>query len=464
MLPIIILSVTGVINLFLGFSVKKENLQWLAVLFFAVALAGFVLEPAQGILPVEFVNGMFSTDKLSMGFGFVIILSALLVSLLAGDFLKRPIAQPAEYFSILLFSTAGALMMTGYDHLLMLFLGVETLSIAMYILAGAEKRDLKSNEAALKYFLMGAFATGFLLFGVALLYGATGSFTLEGIREYVATNGLTSSPLLFMGLLFVLIGMLFKVSAAPFHFWTADVYNGAPSLFTAYMSTVVKTAGFAALYKLLSVSFADLHAQWGMILAVVSAVTLVVGNLSAMVQSSAKRTMAFSGISHAGYLLIAVASFQAGSKEAILLYSAAYSVATIMFFAVLMQVQHAKGDDENFEAFNGLAKTNPLLALGGAVSMLSLAGIPLTGGFMGKLYVFLTAFEAGFIWLLIIAVLMSAASIYYYLKLIIAMYFKTNNHAVPINESPAVKFVVVLGIGITIMLGLFPEVITAMAN
>jgi len=464
MLPIIILSVTGVINLFLGFSLKKESIQWMAVLFFTLALAGFALEPIQGILPQDFVAGMYSNDRLSTGFGFIIIFSAILVSLLSGDFLKRPIAQPAEYFSILIFSTAGALMMTGYDHLLMLFLGVETLSIAMYILAGAEKRDLKSNEAALKYFLMGAFATGFLLFGVALVYGATGSFSLAGIGQYSKINGVGSSPLLLMGLLFLLIGLLFKVSAAPFHFWTADVYQGAPSLFTAYMSTVVKTAGFAALYKLLSVSFADLHAQWGLILAVVAALTLVVGNLTAMNQTSAKRTMAFSGISHAGYLLIAVAAFQAGSKEAILLYSAAYSVATIMFFAVLMQVQQAHDGEEDFSAFNGLAKTNPLLALGGAVSMLSLAGIPLTGGFMGKLYIFITGFEAGYNWLMIVAILMSAASIYYYLKLIMAMYFRTATHDLKIETSSAVRMVILVGILITVILGLFPGVITGLAS
>jgi NADH-quinone oxidoreductase subunit N len=257
---------------------------------------------------------------------------------------------------------------------------------------------------------------------------------------------------------------LFKVSAAPFHFWTADVYQGAPSLFTAYMSTVVKTAGFAALYKLLSVSFADLHAQWGLILAVVAALTLVVGNLTAMNQTSAKRTMAFSGISHAGYLLIAVAAFQAGSKEAILLYSAAYSVATIMFFAVLMQVQQAHDGEEDFSAFNGLAKTNPLLALGGAVSMLSLAGIPLTGGFMGKLYIFITGFEAGYNWLMIVAILMSAASIYYYLKLIMAMYFRTATHDLKIETSPAVRMVILVGILITVILGLFPGVITGLAS
>jgi NADH-quinone oxidoreductase subunit N len=457
MLSILILSVSGVVNLFLGFGKAKGQLQPIAILFFLAGLVGLVWGQGIEVLPANFTTGMLSFSHLSVGFSAVVILSAIMVCFLATEFLKRPIAQPAEYFSIMLFSAVGALMMISYEHLIMLFLGLETLSIGMYVLAGSEKRSERSNEAALKYFLMGAFATGFLLFGFALIYGATGSFTLEGIRHYVDQTGTDGSPMLYIGLLLVLVGLLFKISAVPFHFWAADVYEGTPTLFTAFMSTVVKTAGFAAIYKILGASFANLQPWWSVLILVVAALSLIIGNLTACVQTSFKRTMAFSSISHAGYMLIAVAALQTQSDVALLTYSFAYSMATLLAFGVCIQGENGTGGRDDFDAFNGLYKSNPSLALAGLLAMLSLAGIPLTGGFTGKLLVFMSGFQAGFVPILILAALASATGIYYYLKPVMAMFFRAPIESRTITVEPATHIVLGLCAALILIIGLFPQ-------
>jgi NADH-quinone oxidoreductase subunit N len=314
----------------------------------------------------------------------------------------------------------------SYEHLIVLFIGIEMLSISMYVVAGADKGRLRSNEASLKYFLMGAFATGLLLFGFALVYGATRTFFITEIGAAVVANG-TFSPMLGMGLLFILIGIGFKVSAAPFHFWTPDVYEGTPTFFTAFMATVVKTAGFAAFFKLLVVSFAGVYSFWYPTLLGMTVLTLIVGNIGAVTQVSVKRMLAYSSISHAGYLLIALVAFNARSQNAILFYAIAYSVATVASFGILKLVADQRGS-ENYEAFNGLVRTNPLLAVVMTISMLSLAGIPLTAGFFGKFFIFTTAFDTAFeqslLWLIVIAILLATVGIYYYFRVIIAMFMR----------------------------------------
>jgi len=460
MLSIVLLSFFGILNLFLGFQKNKGILLPAAFIFTAIVFAANLLDLQTPIDIFGAYNmGMLTIDRTTIGFTAIILVANLLVILLADKYIQKEHAQPAEYFSILMLSTVGAIMMVSYDHLLMLFLGVETLSIPMYVLAGAEKRNLRSNEAALKYFLMGAFATGFLLFGVALVYGATGNFTLAAIHE--ACTQPEISPLLMMGLGFLLIGMLFKVSAAPFHFWTPDVYQGAPTLFTAFMSTVVKTAGFAAIFRLLSTGFGAISPTWAIILSAVAVLTLLIGNLIAITQTSFKRTMAYSSISHAGYMLIAIVAMNNFTQEAILYYAAAYTFATIAAFAVQHVVeQHHNRDD--FEIFNGIGKTNPFLALVGTVSMLSLAGIPLTGGFIGKLLIFVSAYNSGLTWLLIVAVLMSTVSLYYYLRLPIAMYLKKTVNQETIEVSLGAKLVLWICLIGTIVLGLLPNLFTGL--
>ncbi len=457
MYPIVLLSVLGIVILFLGFLKSKSILLPATLLFLAIALAGNFVEWNEG--PVLYFYNMLAVNNITLTFNAIVLVSAFMIVAMTRGFQDDDESQPAEYFGIMVFSLVGAFMMIGFENLIMLFLGLEILSVSMYVLTGSDKRNLRSNEAALKYFLMGAFATGILLFGIALLYGATGSFSLSEIQSFVSLNLRTPSYLLYAGLLLVLIGMLFKVSAVPFHFWTPDVYDGAPSIFTAFMSTIVKTAGFAALFRLLSHSFSGIYDFWWITLAVITVLTLLVGNIVAAYQDSFKRMLAYSSISHAGYLLIALTSMTKQTENSILFYSMAYSIATISAFGVLIPLTKEKTmtgkPNESFGAFNGLAKNNPLLAFVLTVSMLSLAGIPLTAGFWGKFFVFSSAVERGLVWMLVIAVLMSAVGIYYYFKVIIAAYMKEGD-TIKIRVAPFYQIVLITATVITILFGVAP--------
>jgi NADH-quinone oxidoreductase subunit N len=458
MYPIVLLSVLGIVVLFLGFSKSKNILLPSTLLFLALAFASNFIDWGQG--PLLYFNSMLRVDNLTLAFNGIILISAFMIVAISGGFQENPDSEPAEYYALMLLSLVGAIMMIGFEHLIMLFIGVEILSVAMYVLTGSNKRNLRSNEAALKYFLMGAFATGFMLFGIALLYGATGTFSLTGIQSFV-TLGHAAMPsyILYAGLLLLLIGMLFKVSAAPFHFWTPDVYEGAPTIFTAFMSTIVKTAGFAAIFRLLDHSFANIYSFWWIVVAAIAVLTLMVGNIGATSQGSFKRMLAYSGISHAGYLLIAVTALSGPTQNAIVFYSLAYSLSTICAFAVLMLVSQEKAiegqPDERYEAFNGLAKANPFLAFVLTVSMLSLAGIPLTAGFWGKFFVFSSAADRGIIWITVIAVLMSTVGIYYYFRVIIAAYLKEGTVS-QIRVAPFYKLILVVATFFTLLFGIAP--------
>ncbi len=468
MLPIILLSAFGIALLFLGFLKSRAVLLPATLLCIAIA---FIANFSDWDHSYLYFHDMLFTNNLSMIFSAVVLISAFMVVALSGHFMDDEHAQPAEYYAIMLFSLVGAVMMVSFENLIMLFVGLEILSVSMYVLTGSDKRNLRSNEAALKYFLLGAFFTGILLFGITLIYGATGSFELAGIQGYLVqtmSGGQQISYLLYVGLLMLLIGMLFKVSAAPFHFWTPDVYEGAPTLFTAYMSTVVKTAGFAALLRLLSGSFSGLYSFWFITLAVIATLTLLVGNVTAVQQNSFKRMMAYSSISHAGYLLLALVGLSAQSGNALVFYSLAYSLATISAFGVLLVVSRQQPADttspatsstETFDAFNGLARQNPLLAVVMTVSMLSLAGIPLTAGFWGKFLVFSSVIEKGAVWLVVVAVLMSAVGIYYYLRVVIAMYFREGGAMTPILVAPFYRYILIAATALTILLGLLPNLV-----
>jgi NADH-quinone oxidoreductase subunit N len=458
MYPIVLLSVLGIVALFLGFSKSKNILLPSVLLFLAIALAGNFIDWNQG--PLLYFYDMFRVDNLTLAFNAIVLISAFMIVAISGGFQDNADSEPAEYYALMLFSLVGAIMMIGFEHMIMLFIGVEILSVAMYVLTGSNKRNLRSNEAALKYFLMGAFATGFMLFGMALIYGATGSFNLTQIQAYVlTTHAAMPSYILYAGLLLLLIGLLFKVSAAPFHFWTPDVYEGAPTIFTTFMSTIVKTAGFATIYRLLDHSFTSIYGFWWIVIAMIAVLTLLVGNIGATSQNSFKRMLAYSGISHAGYLLIAVTALSKPSQNAIVFYSLAYSLSTICAFGVLMLVSREKTSegqpDERFEAFNGLAKNNPFLAFVLTVSMLSLAGIPLTAGFWGKFFVFTSAADRGIIWITVVAVLMSTVGIYYYFRVIIASYLRDGEVA-QIRVAPFYKVVLILATFLTILFGLAP--------
>lgn len=453
---LIILSVLAIVNLYLGLFRGKRALIPVTVIGLLGAAAAAVAE--WNTFPEPIFSGMMLFDNFAIAFSVITILSTLLIVVISSDYFNRISEHTAEYYAIMLFALAGIIVMVSYHNLSMLFIGIEIMSVSSYILAGIKKKDVASNEAALKYFLMGAFSTGFLLFGITLLYGATGSFDLEGIRQYVIANPAGISTLFYSGIVLITVGLCFKVGAAPFHFWTPDVYEGSPTLITAFMSTVVKTAGFAAFLRLFATCFAPLHDFWVPLILVITVITLFIGNITALYQHSFKRMLAYSSISHAGYMLFAIVSLGAESSNAVFLYATAYSVATIVAFAVLILVQRLTGSD-HYDSFNGLAAKNPFLAFTLTVAMLSLAGIPLTAGFMGKFMMFSSALSGYHIILVVLAVLNAVIGMFYYLRVIVAMYFREGGNAeVPV--SPYYRVVLAVSAAVTIVLGIFPALIS----
>jgi NADH-quinone oxidoreductase subunit N len=353
----------------------------------------------------------------------------------------------AEYYALLFFVMSGVCIASSFNNLLMLFLGIEIISIPLYILTGSEKRNLKSNEASLKYFLMGAFSTGLMLMGIALVYGAKGSFSMD-----VIGGNQVLSPMMSAGLLLLLFSMAFKVSAAPFHFWTPDVYDGAPGVFTSFMATIVKAAGFIAFIRLFRGCFSEAQSQWQLIVAIITAATLFIGNITAVFQQSVKRMLAYSSIAQAGFMMFAIVSLNAVAIEGLLYYAAAYCLSTIGVFAILIRMK-----DYTFEGFNGMGKHHPAIAAANTVFILSLAGIPATAGFMAKFYMLSAAISSGnLLWLVIIGIICAAISVYYYFRVIQAMYFKDGEKQ-EIEAGPGFKLLLGITAGIIIFLGLFPQ-------
>lgn len=409
---------------------------------------------------VSYYNNMLTFDNYAVAFSTVLAIAALFWFMMSTDYFENN-THVTDHFALVLFSLVGAVFMASYSNLAMLFLGIEILSISLYVLTGSRMADIFSNEASFKYFLMGSFATGFLLFGIALIYGVTGSFDLRDVADAIATGSTEFSTMLSAGILLMLIGLAFKISAVPFHFWAPDVYDGAPTVVTAFMSTIVKIAAFAAFFRMFSVCFASVNGEWVNALQVITVLTLLVSNITAVYQNSVKRMLAYSSISHAGYLLIALVALNTESQGAILYYVAAYAMATLTAFAVLHNVA---GENESapMDVFNGLAKRYPFVAFLMTLSLLSLAGIPPLAGFFAKYYVFTVAFESGYIGLVLVAVLSSLIGIYYYFKIIIAMYLKSAD-AIPELKIPVLHWVVIIGGAlVSILLGVFPGVLAGL--
>jgi NADH-quinone oxidoreductase subunit N len=456
MKALLILFVTAVAVLFAGLTNQRKNLQSMALIGSIAALVVTVLDLMMGDATGwnDQYASMMRFDNYALAFSGVVLVTTALLFGLTGYGFRNLQDTLGDNYGLILFSLCGAFCMFSFTSMVMLFLGIEILSIPLYVLAGSRRDDPSSNEAALKYFLMGAFATGILLFGIALVYGATASFDLKAIAAAI-TDGRHSTGMLHVGILLILVGLGFKVSAVPFHFWAPDVYTGSPNLVTAFMSTVVKTAAFAAFYRLFSTAFAGAYEFWSVAVATLAALTMTLANTTAIFQTNFKRMMAYSSISHAGYLLLGILSIGvAGSGGAVLLYTLTYSIATICAFAVFIAVSEPNNDG-SFSAFNGLSKTQPFLAAVMAISMLSLAGIPPTAGFFGKYFLFSVAF-AKYPWLVVLAVVNSAVSIYYYFKVIVAMYFSREEHVYQFEAPVAFRWVVAAGLILIALLTVVP--------
>lgn len=402
-----------------------------------------------------YYNNMFVSTNFSNAFSSLFIALTIFLVALSKDFYKTEFSKISDYISLKLFILMGAICMVAFGNMAMFFLGLEILSITLYILCGTDRKNIKSNEAAMKYFLLGSFASGVVLFGIALVYGATGSFDIVTIKNLAFS---TAMPVWYaLGVAMIIIGMLFKVAAVPFHFWAPDVYQGAPSLTTALMSTLVKVAAVATLYRMSKYLFGGLSTDIINVIVVIAILTMTVGNIMAIRQDNMKRLLAYSGISHAGFMMMALTALSTADAN-LFYYASAYSVAGIAAFTVLIAVTKNK-DNEQISNFNGLAKKNPLLAVILSIALLSMGGIPIFAGFFGKFFLFSQAISNGFITLVIFGVINSFISIYYYLKVIVAMYSSTEEETATIEVPLAYKVVGVAAIAINIIIGLCPSIL-----
>lgn len=455
-LPELILTVFGMVIMLaeplMGARSSRKVLGYLAL----AGLAGALLAT---FYQVHFFGsaffGMVRVDFFSIFFHATVILISIMAVLSSLDYLETQQIRAGEYYALILLGTVGMALMSSAMELVLLFIALEISSISTYILAGFRRRVASSSESSLKYFLLGSFATGFFLYGVALIYGATGSTNVTVIAAALRAGNVTS--LTYMALALMLVGMGFKIAAAPFHVWTPDVYEGAPAPVVALMSTGPKAAAFALMLRVLFGSFAAVGAWWFPLIWISAALSMTIGNLGALMQNNVKRMLAYSSIAHAGYILVAFASRQEIGIAASIFYSASYAAMNVGAFAV---VSHFAGRDERYvsiDDYSGLGRRSPVLAATLSIFMLSLIGIPLTGGFFAKFYVFNAALKADLVWLTVIGVINSAIGAYYYLRLIVVMYMSEGDDTVELTPVPtAVGISLLMAAGLTLYLGILP--------
>ena len=451
MKELLTLALTGVFTMLADmFNLRK--------LVFPLALFGIAMTISWSIFDWGYnqrVFNMMQMDNYALAFTIAMSGITLLWFVMSEEYFSKMKALTDRY-SLIFFALTGALVMVSFTNMVMLFLGIEILSVSLYVLAGSNKSDLASTESAFKYFLMGAFASGFLLFGIALVYGVTGSFDLLQIRA--ALGKVTETPVLTVGIIMLIIGMGFKMGAAPFHFWTPDVYQGAPTPITAFMATVAKTAAVAALYRLFITCFPGESNVWVDVFAAMIVLTLLIGNIVAVMQHDAKRMLAFSSISHAGYMLIAIFNANGESDNSLLFYTVVYGLGSITAFMVLYLVQKGR-DSVSISAFHGLGKSNPFLAVAMTMALLSMAGIPPLAGFMAKYYIFVNAISEGYLSIVLFAIAMSLVGVYYYFKLIIAMFFHEDTEGGVVEADSLQKLLLVIVCGGLLLLGILPNLV-----
>ena len=399
-------------------------------------------------------------DRFALFFAVVVCVGAALTILMSIDYLRDNPLAGGDYYALVLLSTCGMILMAAANDLIVVFLALEIMSVAIYVLAGMLRTDPRSNEAALKYFFLGAFASGFLLYGTAFLFGASGSTQLDAIGRAVARS--PHDPLVLLGLALLFVGFGFKVAMVPFHGWAPDVYEGSPTTVTAFMAVGVKAAAFAALARVLSVAFGSVVASWSGVLWVVAALTMTVGNVTALSQRSVKRMLAYSSIAHAGYALVGLVAGTREGGAALCVYLAAYTLMNVGAFAVLIALGRRGEPCETLDDMAGMGFRHPILGVAMAVFMLSLAGMPPTVGFAGKLALFSAAVDAGYVGLAIIGVLNSVVSVYYYFGVLVQMYMADGTREiVPLGRRPALYATIVVAMVLVLAYGLDPTSLLA---
>lgn len=471
-LPLLVLSAWASVLLLIDLWIppnRKSITALLAMVGLAVAAGTLTMVAlTHWGQPLIAFGGMVTFDGFSVFLNMLLLTTGIVTVMLGYNYLKQAQIERGEFYTLLLFSIAGMMLMAQASDLIVVFLALELLSIPLYVLAGLARPQLDSEEAALKYFLLGAFASGFLVYGIALTYGATQTTDLATIWSAISQNGaLAHDPLLLAGAALILVGLGFKVAAVPFHMWTPDVYEGAPTIVTAFMSVGAKVGGFAALLRVFFTAFPALSAEWAMAIAILSAFTMILGNVAAIAQSSVKRMLAYSSIAHAGYILMAVVAGGQGtlasdSASAAIFYLLAYAIMNLGAWAVVIAVEKHNGQVTTLDDFAGLAATRTGLAVSMALFMLSFTGLPPSIGFIGKFYVFRVAIDAGFSWLAVIGVMTSLISAFYYLRIVMVMWMKPGEGAA--TTSLSLNLVVGLAALATFVFGLVPNSLISAAQ
>src|SRR5512134_1692802 len=458
-LPETVVVATALVVLFADLFLPEENKRILCGVSLAgIALALFAVV-AMGPATVSGFSGTVVHDGLGAFFEIVILCACALTLLMATGYSEWEGTHKGEFYSLLLLSTSGMMFMAAGTDLMTIFLGLETLSIPIYVLVGFHRRRMSSIEGALKYFLLGAFASGFLLYGIALIYAATGTTKLPALAAMLYDSRILANPMFLAGVGLLLVGFAFKVSLVPFHMWTPDAYEGAPTVVTAFMSAAVKAAAFAALIRVVLLTFGGLQPVMWKVLWALAVLTMTVGNLSALLQDNVKRMLAYSSIAHAGYILVGLVSGDLLGGQAALFYLLVYAFMNIGAFGVVILIARKEDDGYDIRNLAGVGFKYPVL--GGLLTLflVSLAGIPPTGGFVGKFYLFSAAVKNGYIGLAVIGVLNSAVSIYYYLRLVVYMYFMPAAGEIPAPRPPHFAFSAALcaSAAVVLVLGIVPR-------
>lgn len=451
-MPEAVLAILALSILMLDLVIKrKETIAFLSIA--SVAAATYFLA---GSLGTTF-NGMFVSDGYSTFFKLVFFLNVVLTILVSARYIEIEKVNFGEYYSLILFSTLGMMIMASSGDLIVLYLGLELMALSAYILAGFIKYDLKSNEAAIKYFLLGAFASALLLYGTAMIYGLTGTTDIRAISGFITGSGLSGNPALTLSIIFFAVAFLFKIAAVPFHMWAPDVYEGAPTSVTAFMSVGPKAAGFAVLGRVFLTAFGSVRVEWAALFIPIAILTMAVGNIVALSQTNIKRMLAYSSIAHAGYVLLGIISGTPEGLASVLNYLLIYAFMNIGAFAVVILLRSEGFKGDSISDYEGLAKTHPLAAAVMLVFMFSLTGIPPTAGFMGKFYVFMSAVNAGYTWLVIIAVIFSAISAYFYLRIVMYMYMREPRQTVQLALSSGIGLALAIAVAAVFIIGILPS-------
>ena len=453
-LPEIVLTIGAIVVLLADMLVPRRGGVVFALTLATLAASGLAVVSFMGV-DVVVSRGLLAIDGFALFFKMLVLVSAAITVLMSAPYLRTENASPGAFYFLMLCATLGMLFMASGVDLITLFVGLETMAISFYILTGYLKPNRRSNEAAVKYFMLGAFSTGILLYGMSIFYGVTGTTSLHGIADALA--GQERSLLLALGLILVTAGMGFKIAAVPFHMWAPDVYEGAPTPVTAFLSVGSKAASFAMLLRILMEGVPALVADWQVLFAALAVVSMTVGNLAAITQSNVKRMLAYSSIAHAGNVLIGVVAATERGVTAALVYLWVYLFMQLGAFAILTMLRRTDVIGDELKDLSGLFRRSPVAAIAMLVFMLSLGGIPPTAGFMGKVWVFGAAIDAGFVWLAVVGVVNAAIAIFYYFRVVVFMWIKEETLGSDIVVSPAMAAALIIAVAGTLVFGIYPQ-------